>query len=593
MTYDITLYFATGYDTINIPVSPATLQNAARSTKTYPGNYLVQNTDFTSITIADTFDNIKDADYCRIGTDRYYAVTGINMLSDATAELTLQMDYILSMGGIYDNNFRYFGATATRITPLHPSTDYNYLSEPVSPAFPLDTTTQNAGFPAHGQDANLIGMTVDLEQLDNIDIIDAVKFGSEQTEAGQVPALPTVTNPTQIWHGQNYVLLPGEKLYSFTTPDTAQLKALRDIQSLGIADAIVDRYNLPSEWGTILTRSSTSETPEYWTRDIQTVEHSTTVNLPVINGYVPVNAKVNALYAQIMIVSNISGDMHSYHWGEVETPGNHSTAGISAFADPTPNGAPFCGPTYYNGAVQAGVMQKVKGARWYRPQLVMQGSSGSAIRSYEAANRQEDLQREWTWKMADYDRAKSDRTTGMILGGALAGTQFLTGNVTGALRTAGGLVENINPMKWRDEKIQRGRDTETYLDRRNDIATATSMANNIFTPTYKSAEGDTLSLLFPNNFRILTATLSAADAQVLDRYLTKFGYAVPGEQITQSDLSRGRYFTYVQAGEIQFGDSPSAPRYIRNGAIAQLLGGVRIWKRKPDVSLYNVSNEVV
>lgn len=597
MTYDITLYFGTGFDTVNLPASPTLLEQVARSTKTYSTNYLVQNTDFTSVRVADTFDNVKNADYCRIGSDRYYAVTGISMMNDNCAELGLSMDYLLSMGGIYSNNFRYFGATATRITPQNPSTDYNYLQEPFNPAMPIDTTTVNAGFPAHSA-GNMIlyGMTVDLQRLTEDKIIDAVKFGSEETEAGQVPALPLSSLDATIYQSgttQPVASLPGESIYDFTTPDTQQQEALRAIQSLGISDAIVDRYVLPAEWGDIALKSGTTEHPNYYANDLFFKTYSAAVALPGISGYSPNNAKTLSLYAQLMIASSISGDMHAYHWGEVETPGNHGTATLAAFADPSPNGAPYCGPAYYNGAAQVGVMQKVKGAAWYKPQMLLQGASGSALRAYQAANQINDLGRHEQWAAEKYHRTENWRAAGLAVGAGIGAIRMLSGDVVGGLGTLAQTAGSIDLRGWTEENIARQNEKADYQDRINDIATATSMSNNIFTPTYKSAEGDSLSMLFPNNFRILTANLAASDAAALDRYLTKFGYAVPGEQITASDLNRGRYFCYVQCGEIQFGDAPSIPRYIRNGAIAQLLGGVRIWKRKPDVSLYSQSNQPV
>jgi hypothetical protein len=208
-----------------------------------------------------------------------------------------------------------------------------------------------------------------------------------------------------------------------------------------------------------------------------------------------------------------------------------------------------------------------------------------------AANAINDASRREQWAAEKYRRGETWRAAGLALGVVGGVGRMVAGDIAGGIGTLAATAGNIDVRGWTEEHIARQNEKAEYQDKINDIATATNIANNIFVPTFKSADGDSLSLLYPNNFRILAANLSAVDARILDQYLTKFGYAVPGEQITRSDLYRGKYFCYIQAGEIMFGDAGGIPKYIRNGAIEQLIGGVRIWHRKPDPSLYALSNQ--
>ena len=591
MTYDITLYFGTGFDTVNLPSSPSLLEQVARSTKTYSTNYLVQNTDFTSVRVADTFDNVKNADYCRIGSDRYYAVTGISMLNDNCAELGLSMDYLLSMGGIYSNNFRYFGATATRITPQNPSTDYNYLEEPFNPSMPMDQSTIAADLPGEAtpfldnNTATIIGTTVDIPQLTKVN---AVAFETEDgDEVGYFPELPQISQGTQIsvnmGEGARSYRLPNELCFLIVGDNENNRKVLTTVQSMGVSDSIIDRYSLPGRWGSYavdLEARITQITGRYASQNIARAS---------VQGYTPVNAKTAELYAQLTIMSQLSGDNHTYPFGEIRTPGQ-AYATLRTFSDPSPKGKPYCGPAYYLGALQAGVMSAVQGAPWYSPQLVMQGAAGSAVTRYNLQREKADIRRGLQQNYADYVNAQTRAGVSLATAAASTAASEMTLGLFGEKNYQG--IANAG-MSLIENETARAHYEANARDKANDLATAANLSQSLYTPTIKTADGNNLSLVIPNTFRVIGQNLAASDAAALDRYLTKFGYAVPGEQITATDLNRGRYFCYVQCGEIQFGDAPSIPRYIRNGAIAQLLGGVRIWKRKPDVSLYSQSNQPV
>lgn len=97
MLKQITLFFNTGFNSINFPADPQTLY--LFENKEYPAMDLVQENFLTSIKIKATEEDIIDADYLRIG-DAYYSIEGYAMTSTDVVSLAITQNAILSVGGI-------------------------------------------------------------------------------------------------------------------------------------------------------------------------------------------------------------------------------------------------------------------------------------------------------------------------------------------------------------------------------------------------------------------------------------------------------------------------------------------------------------
>ena len=95
--YDVRVWSNTGFNSINIPDSPSLLDSLPSAT--YPALDLLQNRFLTSIRIRATFDQVKNADFCKLG-DFYYFVDGVTMTSGDVAVLGLIPDFITSAGGV-------------------------------------------------------------------------------------------------------------------------------------------------------------------------------------------------------------------------------------------------------------------------------------------------------------------------------------------------------------------------------------------------------------------------------------------------------------------------------------------------------------
>lgn len=105
--YDLTLYFGTGFNAVNVPDSLQTLQHAATSTLTIRDNNISHVRGLTSFTIAATYAQVKDADYCYVinqldSTDyAFFAIVGDpKPESDTVMTISVIMDPLISAGGI-------------------------------------------------------------------------------------------------------------------------------------------------------------------------------------------------------------------------------------------------------------------------------------------------------------------------------------------------------------------------------------------------------------------------------------------------------------------------------------------------------------
>ena len=101
MSYNVRIYKNSGYNSTNIPDSPALLNSA--SYIDLPALDILQERFLQSIKVKALWAQVKDADYCRLtdGTDTwFYSVESVNMLATDVAELGVIPDFINSVGGI-------------------------------------------------------------------------------------------------------------------------------------------------------------------------------------------------------------------------------------------------------------------------------------------------------------------------------------------------------------------------------------------------------------------------------------------------------------------------------------------------------------
>ena len=621
----VTLYHSTRYDNINLPQTIALLEGSAKSVEVITTPFKLTTSDIAGINVNHSYDEISDVDFVKIRPSndaesvsystgkqkilsRFYFVTGIEMLSEGTARLNLELSAYLTLMEVSPYYMNDISITATRMTPSHSLKESNTLQEPFSPADVLSMKYLTEILPAlttGGEEIyNIIGATIDIDN-----ITDAAKAFKDANgvEVLYVPSLPLPGSFTSIQIpiiGAAARYLPGEKLFynnQGLIDGPAWYDKMQNVQSLGVADSIIDSYSIPGHWvimqggdagngnrgiSSLVGKSIEKEI------NIQNVTPPLT-DIENIN-----NLKTLKLFLTVSVMSTISGDRADYNWEEIATPGDDRIIKFYAWADPSPNGRPYCQPSYYYGRqIDGENMQLIQGSPWYKPQMVIPGKSGSTIDSYMTTRNITDVNRAQAQANANYNLQETQQAFDMM--GALFGTitTAATGNVTGA---ASSLISAGNrSLNSQQLNIDRFYNKAGNLDKINDMITNLNVSNNIYTPTFKTAEGNNLSLCRHNAFKVYSMNLSTNDMIRLDHYLTKYGYAVQPTVTTLSDAaSHGRYFSYIEAGNIavipkdqQTLDYPGIPLFIRRKLTTELQGGVRIWKTAPDESLYSECND--
>lgn len=108
-TVNVTGYYTTGFNAINVPDSPATLATAASSTKTFPAMDIISIKYLTAIKIKiqSYLDNpdvqVEGLDYLKLQKNNsvaYYSVYGYEFTSNDTCVLSVAYDPWLTNGGI-------------------------------------------------------------------------------------------------------------------------------------------------------------------------------------------------------------------------------------------------------------------------------------------------------------------------------------------------------------------------------------------------------------------------------------------------------------------------------------------------------------
>lgn len=125
------LYYDTGFNTINVPDSEATLLAASGNVRTFSTMDILQRYFLTKVTIRAFEDDVITADYLKIYDENnenkyaFYSINGYTMTSGDVIDLAVVMDPLLSCGGIENIDFT-DGMTRRHHVSIDP---YGYYQE--------------------------------------------------------------------------------------------------------------------------------------------------------------------------------------------------------------------------------------------------------------------------------------------------------------------------------------------------------------------------------------------------------------------------------------------------------------------------------
>lgn len=622
--HNVTLYYNTGYNTGNIPDSPSRL--SAYTSKEFPAVFLRQDYGTSTIKLNATWEDVRGADYAAMtsaeGPTYWVIPEAPTMLTDRTAQVTLVLDPLTTVGGI--SKVSVVSGWAVRAHVTDDEIFENVLPEPWAPTQPLaivDYRTIHAE--TGGEVWQICIATCDVSRGNEYKA-DVWKASGEAAEGLEivVPKLPMPGDggeqpvdfktsvsisasrgsgtPDEVYR---YVL---PNLYAFDLSNEQVVRGLNAIRGLGVESTVVAMYVIPKNDVDIVPTTVTYPGAEITTsgfiKDLDGIGSKYSPGVPYRYGTVK-NNKALALYNSYTVTSITSGDSNTFDAADLYAGGTSPEFVVQI--DPSPTGTAYCSPTFYEGQPTHRLEQAVAGLPWLSAGFSYQGASGGDLGVLNARrknvnidyNRGIDVQQNTLAQVSNITNGVIDLTNNVV--GAISRTSIAgmlpAGPSIGAVGNDRGLVGNITGALGAvaNTAIEEGR----LLNERDRIKTnaAYQMGDNLFTAS-AAANIAAPEITFPvtvnaaayygNGFAISHVGLRENDLQRFDDFLSAYGYA-RDTKLVASMLSNRQKHNYIKTSGCQV-SVEGAPQWLVSLINAMFDAGVQIWHVKPSMeALYD------
>ena len=131
--WKVRMYMNTGFNTVNVPDSEATLNSAAESHTDFPVIDCLQRYFLGSIKIRAFEDDVIQGDYLKLWDDQnpnrfaFYVINGYSMSSGDTIELSITMDPLLTCGGV--DNIEFLDGMTSRYNASNETMDMRNVED--------------------------------------------------------------------------------------------------------------------------------------------------------------------------------------------------------------------------------------------------------------------------------------------------------------------------------------------------------------------------------------------------------------------------------------------------------------------------------
>lgn len=622
-SYSTRLYLDTGFSYENIPDSASLLNNPNVKFIDVDAVWLYQNQEQGVIRVKSTFDNIYPVDYCRIGSSSYYFVTNVTMINPNTAELSLVIDAITTIGlnNITDN---LAGGWCTRRCVTDDTLFNNCIDEDFVPTQPLENDTQDIKISNNGILA--IVSSIDLSKVGEL-LSQGYKNSIESTSIDvSVPTVPAInlkyTKITIDYQGLKLTReLVGKRMYLVgitdgDSQDNMLVDALTTVWSLGLFDAIAGIYYLPigeEGTGSNFTYEAVLNIGDglFWISELTVHGGFFKLDRIPFKWNTP-NVKNNKVFATkyntYRLISMVSGNEAKYYAGDIyDNLNNPDAPNIAINIDGSDNGTTYAKPEYirgvdlsqtskkfeimrdavtggdwvslnYNQARPKGIIKTLNSLNLSRANTVLDTPS-KILSNLSLPNLSKNGNIYESMTMPYYP-SSSLVSQQQIAGGALDQVSPITGyNYIGKPRISGfgNILGAISGLK--DSGVG-------LLANSQEIANAVIQSPETWFPI-----DNTLSLFYGNSYYVIRERLSDEDTLKFDKYLTMYGYKV-NEPLTKECFYGRQYFNYIKAEGINIKTINRVPLRLKQIAIEQLQGGIRIWHTLVNSNAYN-NNPIV
>lgn len=590
-TYNCSVWVNSGFNAINIPDSPALLNSISHLD--FPVLELNQERFLPEVRIRATWEQIKNADYCKIG-DFFYSVDNVFMSSGDVAVLSLTPDFVTSAGGPAALTF--LDGVTSRV---HVSDDtYGLYGEDdpyMAPAYDMEVMVDVTTGDFSGSSYTFVETTLDLVTLgtyldsstSNPPAITAVSDSQAEVTYPVVSYIPgDIKTDYEANIGGTAYTLPdthGQVLY-WRGPSESQLltDGINVARSLGIEESISAQFNIPSAFIQAPTLSTPIIGKLTGSYGLHTVS-----GVPFEYG-IAYNKRVFYGSQTKYVLASCSGSTMSVNAEDIYDGAANPV--VASFADPRREGKPYFRFNPLNkvdisssGKHKDAFRNSVAGMPWRSVPMVFTSKSGSILdrTQFDAATLRQDTM---------FQQASQNRIVNNVFGfagslgnmiGAL-GNEDPAGGVFGSA-IQGGLSEAQRNMTYKDYK-------QNYLLQKAAEKQQFEISQNVNVPTINFAADPQLCAdTMGNGFFVSRVVYSARDISRIDKILTAYGYKHT-KQIEASDFTNRQYFNYVEAA-VSVGNLPS---WWATGIAAQISNGVRVWHvTRPSSAYYTTGNPVV
>ncbi|WP_300921381.1 hypothetical protein [uncultured Alistipes sp.] len=605
--YPVTLYRNTGFNAGNLPASFAAVNTVGA--KQANGVFLRQSFVVGTIRLDGDFEDYADFDYCAIGNastpatskiqTAYYLITGIQMISNRTVELSLRLDPLLTAGGI--SKLKVLGGRVTRAHVKQDNIWANDIEEPFIPSRPLVIRSIEEGGDTSTGTANLVDIVVATVDLTLMKDLDAAVAKSE--DGTPLVAWP---DPPHVNWAARFIIKTGttangyeakyQGLGLFKGDNGLVQDGLQSAQHLGLSGIVQSHYGIPAPLVTATVSSS---------GDGSIYEKLTGVNTNWGFGskadYSTVkNKKVFSQYNRYQIISICSGDTKEFEAIDLLTGQTITNPMFSIVSDPSPNGTVYVYPKWYQGKTNKPFVHAVAGLPWLNLLTIMNGGSGSTLaianarRATKHANEINDLAEagyglQQEQAKTSYTAAQFNRGLGMaqgILGIDPTNPDSIAAGVVGAFGSAAnmGFASTAYGQQLAAMELDANKRRALLEQSLGDRLFGTMASTRIVSPTIATPVGFGLQSYLGNGFYGVHITLSDEDVARFDKFLTMYGYA-QDKDVEASDFNNRTKFNYLKTSDLQL-TADGVPAFIIHDIEAALNNGARLWHVVPNAAAY-------
>ena len=652
-TATVTAYINTGFSGINVPDSPALLENNAQRKQLSVINCLPLSGQVNvSIRVKD-YPELHETDYIKLefsgdNTTYWAKVDGYVYLSSDTVEISLIMDYWLTLGGI-GNVSSISGMTKRVHIPKANDTLFAYTEpdEMINPAKPLKTESYSftIGEINHSpilKDVKVVLCTLDLYAIgkaynstEGTDLKTAQTLVDGNGGSVTIPRLwhigelpeddpcwttwgvtfpqkfsdnTPIPNPlyggllTWVPNPQNendYGTITAKALNLpnvgyFDGDDSTVQRGISILHECGVEDAILDQYLIPREYVDDMGIGNTGGRIYLESPNSNGIFSVDTLKYKYGN-YTPRNNKVfSGSTNAYTLFAKANADNESYNPENLylQNTSPQTEPMFRMIADLRKTGGAMCMPLSLNNNIKNWYTNFVKEMEFQTAPINFQVASGStisnALMGLKLNTQKAKFQEDYPLDGNNYNEAFDILGQGVRAGSAIAGgaVQMANGNlISGGGNVLGGFLDlGVADLTYDAYQDLASKRKATYKAQVSEEKIGMDLKNTYVAPQIKFQQSQTLRELVGNGFIIIKYQMSDEDLERCDRLLTMYGYR-HSKVLEKTDLTNRPDFNYIEAGEVHITTNVGVPKWVREGAEDQLVG-VRLWHKMFDISSY-------